>query len=526
MLICVDKKRKFVGVLNDGDIRRAILKGAKIKQPIKRFIVKEATTLNMQSSLDDANKLLSNRILIIPVLNFSNEVIGYYSIKDKIENVLIKSNDVLVVGMGYVGLTLAATLSSIGLKVIGYDNNPKIINDLNRGIIPFYEKGLKKYIKSNTNKNLIFTNKLKKNLASTIVITVGTPLKRNKKEPDLSSIKNAANSIGEILEENNLVILRSTLTVGCTRKTVIPNLEKKSKLKAGKDFYVSFAPERTAEGRAMIELRENPQIIGGLNEVSSQLTANLFNRFTHSIINVKSLEHAEFCKLIDNCYRDHKFSFINQMIGFSEKQNIDLCEIVNAVNHGYKRNDIPMPSPGVGGPCLTKDPYILLSNFKEKKIKNNIIKSARNINESIPKYLFNKLKKMFGKLNKKINNSKIFILGIAFKGEPETSDLRSSTSVDFIKLLPASCKLHVYDPVAKPDELKKLGTNVNKIEQGFKNADAVLIMNNHKSFQEIDLTSLAQKMKKPSIFIDTWKVFDPLEVKQIKGLFYGGLGIE
>ena len=162
MLICVDKKRKFVGVLNDGDIRRAILKGAKIKQPIKRFIVKEATTLNMQSSLDDANKILSNRILIIPVLNFSNEVIGYYSIKDKIENVLIKSNDVLVVGMGYVGLTLAATLSSIGLKVIGYDNNPKIINDLNRGIIPFYEKGLKKYIKSNTNKNLIFTNKLKK----------------------------------------------------------------------------------------------------------------------------------------------------------------------------------------------------------------------------------------------------------------------------------------------------------------------------------------------------------------------------
>ena len=180
----------------------------------------------MQSSLDDANKILSNRILIIPVLNFSNEVIGYYSIKDKIENVLIKSNDVLVVGMGYVGLTLAATLSSIGLKVIGYDNNPKIINDLNRGIIPFYEKGLKKYIKSNTNKNLIFTNKLKKNLASTIVITVGTPLKRNKKEPDLSSIKNAANSIGEILEENNLVILRSTLTVGCTRKTVIPNLER------------------------------------------------------------------------------------------------------------------------------------------------------------------------------------------------------------------------------------------------------------------------------------------------------------
>ena len=526
LLICIKRNKKFSGVINDGDIRRAILNGAKIDSSIKKFIVKDATILNKQSTIDDANRLLNNRILIIPVIDSFEKVVGYYSLKQKIEDSSSISKDILIVGMGYVGLTLAATLSSIGFRVYGYDNNKKVINSLNKGKSTFYEKGLDKYIKSNNKKNLIFINKIKKGLASTFIITVGTHLKKNSKKPNLNEIKKSSQEIGKILEKNDLVILRSTLPVGCTRGIVIPNIEKISKLKAGKDFYVSFAPERTAEGKALIELRQNPQIIGGFDSMSSQLTANIFNTFTHSIINVSNLESAEFCKLIDNCYRDHKFAFVNQLLEFCEKSKIDIYEIVNSVNHGYKRNDIPIPSPGVGGPCLSKDPYILANNLERSNSNSFLLKNVRKVNETGPKYVYKKLMRMFKKVNKDISKSKIFILGLAFKGEPETSDFRSSTTLDLINLIPDKKNLFVYDPIVNKEDIKKYKLKYLDINNGFNKADAVIFLNNHKSFQDLNIKSLIKKMNKPSILIDTWRNFDPIEIKQIKGILYGGLGIE
>jgi UDP-N-acetyl-D-mannosaminuronic acid dehydrogenase len=526
LLICINKNQFFLGVINDGDIRRAILNGAKINSSIKKFIEKDATTLNEQSSFEDANKLLNNRILIIPVINSFNKVVGYYSLKQKIEFHSSTSKEILIVGMGYVGLTLAAILSSIGFKIYGYDNNKKTIEDLKKGKISFYEKGLKKYINANNKKNLIFINKINSISASTYIITVGTHLKKNTKKPNLNHIKDASKKIGKNLKKNDLVILRSTLPVGCTRSTVIPNLEKSSDLKAGKDFYVSFAPERTAEGKALVELKENPQIIGGLDDISSQLTANIFNTFTHSIINVSSLENAEFCKLLDNSYRDHRFAFVNQLLSFCDKKKIDIYEIIHSINHGYKRNDIPYPSPGVGGPCLSKDPYILANNLDEQKTPSFLINNIRKTNEHGPKYIFNKLNKMLKKIDKKITNSKIFLMGLAFKGAPKTSDIRSSTSMDFINLFSNKKNLYVYDPVVYKSELKKNNLKSLSLEKGFTKADAVIILNNNKSFQDLDITNLINKMNKPSLFIDTWRIFDPHEIKQIKGILYGGLGIE
>ncbi len=526
LLICINKKEVFLGVINDGDIRRAILNGANINSSIKKFIEKDATTLNEQSNFEDANRLLNNRILIIPVINSFKKVIGYYSLKQKKEFYSSTSKEILIIGMGYVGLTLAAILSSIGFKVFGYDNNKQLIRNLKKGKISFYEKGLEKYIKTYNKKNLVFTNKINSISPSTYIITVGTNLKKNSKKPNLSHIRDASKKIGKNLKKNDLVILRSTLPVGCTRTVVIPNIEKNSNLKAGKDFYVSFAPERTAEGKALIELKENPQIIGGLDDVSSQLTANIFNTFTHSIINVSSLENAEFCKLVDNSYRDHRFAFVNQLLDFCDKKNIDIYEIIHSVNHGYKRNDIPYPSPGVGGPCLTKDPYILANNLIEKKSPSFLINNIRKTNEYGPKYIFNKLNRMLKKIDKKIFNSKIFIMGLAFKGDPKTSDLRSSTSLDFINLFPNKKNLYVYDPMIYKTDLKRHHLKSVDLKKGFYKTDAVIILNNNKNFQDIDLRNLMNKMNKPSIFIDAWRIFDPHEIKQIKGVLYGGLGVE
>ena len=380
-MICVDSSEKFLGVINDGDIRRAILKGAKLNQKIKKFIKTKATFVTDQITEAQASKLVTSRMMVLPVINSFQRVIGYYSFKGKEENFNILSKEVTVIGMSYVGLTLSAILSEVGFRVNGVDTNKNTIKNLNKKIVPFYEKDLRKYIEKNINKKLFFFDKLNNFKTSIFVIAVGTPIGKNKK-PDLRNLKKAVNQIGKILLKNNLVILRSTLPVGTTRKIIIPILEKNSKLKVGEDFSVAFAPERTAEGIALKELKENPQIIGGYDEKSSQKTANFFNTFTHSTVHVESLEAAEFCKLIDNSYRDHRFAFINQFIKFSEKLNLNLTKIVKSVNHGYSRNDIPIPSPGVGGPCLSKDPYILSNDLESLKINSSLIKLSRNTNET------------------------------------------------------------------------------------------------------------------------------------------------
>ena len=525
LLICVDSKKKFLGVINDGDLRRAIIKGSNLNKKIENFIEDNAVVANDQINPNEALKLLNSRIMVLPIINHFSKIIGYYTLKDKKDLSNFKNKDVVIVGMGFVGLTLAVMLADVGMKVYGYDNSKKKIDDLKKGKIPFYEKGFNKIFNFHNNKNLVFINKLKKGIGSIYIIAVGTPLKKNSSSPDLNSIREVSKKIGKIVQNEDLIVLRSTIPVGSTRKIVIPTIEKVSKLKVGKNFYISFAPERTAEGKAIIELKKNPQIIGGYDIKSSELTANLFNAFTHSIVNVNSIESAEFCKLIDNSYRDNRFAFINQMIELSEKLKIDLNKVVDAVNHGYSRNDIPKPSPGVGGPCLTKDPYILSSSFRKFKLDNSLLLDSRKINKKVTNLLFKKLNQMLKKTNKNINNAKIFLIGIAFKGEPETSDFRNSTSIDFINMFKNKKNIKIYDPVIQPKDLKKLKLKFTDLKKGFKNSDVAIILNNHKSYLDMDIYSLIKSMKKPSIFIDTWHIFEPSEIKQLKSVLYGGIGV-
>jgi UDP-N-acetyl-D-mannosaminuronic acid dehydrogenase len=526
LLICIDKSKKFVGVINDGDIRRAILSGAKLNVKIEKYVNKKSTFVTNRITEQEASKLVTSRIVVLPVINSFQYVVGYYSFKGKEQNFNVISNEITVIGMGYVGLTLSVILSEIGFKVIGFDKNKDLINKLNKKIIPFYEKDLSKYIEKNVYKKLFFRNNFKKINSSIFVISVGTPIKKNKK-PALANLNQAIDLVGKNLKKGNLVVLRSTLPVGTTRDVVIPRLERNSNLKAGKDFSVSFAPERSAEGNALKELKENPQIIGGFDEKSSEKTANFFNTFTHSIVHVSSLEAAEFCKLIDNSYRDHRFAFINQFIKFSEKMNLDLAKIVKSVNHGYSRNDIPMPSPGVGGPCLSKDPHILSHNLESKNLSSSLIRLSRKTNESIVPYLSKKITYSLKKIKKDINNSKIFIVGMSFKGNPETSDVRNSSSIDLLqKLKSKKNNICVYDPYAKFNTIlfKELKIKIVSLKEGFKKADAVIIMTNNKNFNELTNKKYLNSMNKPSIFLDTWHIFDPIELKQFKGINYYGLG--
>ena len=248
------------------------------------------------------------------------------------KNLTEKDNTVCVLGLGYVGLTLATVLSDVGFNIYGVDKNEQVIDSLRIGKSHFYEKGLEELL----SKLLISTNppkfdcKIENQIASIYIITVGTPIIKSSSEPNLDYVINASVDIGNILKKGDLVILRSTVPVGTTRNIVLPILEKISGLKINKDFDLAFCPERTVEGKALTELKELPQIIGGFNEKSIQRASDFFNKFTNEVINVGELESAEMIKILNNTFRDIIFAYSNQMALLCQELNLNMVKLTKA----------------------------------------------------------------------------------------------------------------------------------------------------------------------------------------------------
>ena len=523
----VNKNNVLLKVITDGDIRRALLKNLNIKDKVIDIHNRQPIVIHEKKMYEEAERILNKRILVAPVINKLGEVIGLLRYKDIMPQIDIKSYNVSILGLGYVGLTLGLVMADQGFKIIGYDIDKKLINKLEKKESPFFEKGIENYIYNHINNNMKVSSDLNKISADIYIITVGTPINKKTKLPEVKNIINAAKNIGIKLKPNDLVVLRSTVPIGCTRNTVIPTLEKYSKLNAGKDFSVAFCPERTAEGRALEELRNLPQIVGGLDIKSRELGLRLFGANTHTVIDIGSLEAAEMCKLMDNSYRDTRFAFANQMAKLSEKLGLNVNHLINKVNLAYERNTIPYPSPGVGGACLSKDPYILISNFNDYKLDSSFIKEARKVNESAPTDIYNRTCKYMKVINKDIKEIKIFIIGLAFKGNPETSDLRESTTVWFIeKLLSEGIEnIWGYDPIVTKTDIESTGIKYCNLSQGFLNCDAVYFMNNHPSYSRLDLSLYLNKMNKPAYFFDGWNIFSASDIISEPSITYSGIGL-
>ena len=407
-----------------------------------------------------------------------------------------------------------------GFEVNGFDVNKNLIRNLKKGKLHFFEKNLDKHL-SNHKRLMNVSNNLEKCKSDCYILTVGTPIKN--KKPVLKQIEKSILEICKVLKEGDLIILRSTLPINTTNNFIIPIIKKKKNFTPGEDYFISFAPERTVEGNALYELENNPQIIGADDLLSFEKTSNIFNKLTKSIIKVDNIKSAEFAKLVDNSYRDHKFSYSNQLIEPCEKLKINLNSIIDAVNFGYGRNDIAKPSPGVGGPCLSKDPYIFYGGLK-KYSKNLLIDKVRNINNKIPDYVYKKIIQLIKIKGLNLKRIKIFFLGLAFKGEPETSDTRDSTSLKIIKKFSNLKNIFCYDPVLKKQEIKKLKLRYASINSGFKDASVVVFLNNHKSFKNINIETLVKKMKSPAIIVDNWNQVEKNKLVKFKDVKHSGLG--
>jgi len=436
--------------------------------------------------------------------------------------------NVAVIGLGFVGLTLSLSLADRGLKVYGVEINPDTYNKIKNKIPTINEFGIKEILERTTDKTFFPIMDLKDlpEHPDTFIICVETPIVDN--IPNTSYITNAVKTVTEIMNGDELIILRSTCPVGITEKYVIPIIEDAFKKRnITKQLNIAFAPERTAEGVALQELTFLPQIVSGNNSNAIIRAMDLFRNLTPTIIQVSSIKTAEMIKLIDNSFRDVRFAYANEISLMAENLGVDVFECITKANAGYSRNNIPLPSPGVGGPCLSKDPYLLatkdqLSNLPEN---NSLILTGRKVNESVPNFLANKIKNNLPINEKDPNKTKIFIMGFGFKGEPETNDIRKSPTLDLIEKLDLDYKVYSHDPLISKEILEEHNTMPVEIENGFRNADCVIIMNNHKNYKKLDVLSLLKTSNKPCLFIDSWRLFDKKIFHNSKDVIYSGLGV-
>ena len=430
--------------------------------------------------------------------------------------------------MGYVGLTLALKLAEVGFRVTGVEAIAARAAQLNAGVSHVHENGLVDLLRQQLGGNLRFDTQIPEAI-DVFIIAVGTPVKHSGNQatptPDLGYLTQAAAAVGARLQKGGTVVIRSTVPVGATRSAVLPALEQHSGLRAGVDFHLTFAPERTVEGKALIELRTLPQVIGGVSPTCVERTAVVFRELTSTIVPMESLEAAELAKLLNNSFRDYVFAFANQVAQLASPHNIDVVRCIQNANQGYPRDTIPLPSPGVGGPCLTKDPWIFAS-LSRRSPHDTLSAHARLANDSMIDFVADSLIGQLRQRNRPLPEVRVLACGMAFKGRPETGDLRNSTSVDIVhRLVGAGVPVECHDPVATDEELREFDLRpAPRSVEDWADFDVLLILNNHVAYARLDMVALATRMRRPAIVFDTWRLHTPEAISAIPDITYMGLG--
>ncbi|BDU11239.1 NDP-sugar dehydrogenase [Aurantimicrobium sp. INA4] len=408
--------------------------------------------------------------------------------------------DVCVVGLGYVGLTLATALASAGLRVAGSERSQDVVDLIASGQSPFHEFGLDEAIQAVVSRGKLVPFALEDGtpVADSYVITVGTPVKNG--SVYLEDLKSAVSAVANVMPDGALTVLRSTVRVGTTRTIAEPILKD-----SGKKYAVAMAPERTIEGKALAELSSLPQIVGGIDENSTQLASELFARLGVEIVPVHSAEAAELAKLASNTFRDVSFAFANELAYFADQSGVDVYDVVRACNYGYDRMNVALPGP-VAGPCLEKDAYILSNSADVLGVEVPLAMQGRKTNEFIVSHVVNSL---LPDMNS--HTPKVSILGLAFKGRPATSDTRGSLAGDFAQAMKSKYSVtdvSGWDPLVSVTDAQKMGILFDELEECL-NSDVVLIQTNHRFFSSEDFYSVIDRTEHSGrVFVDLWNQLD------------------
>ena len=426
------------------------------------------------------------------------------------------SKKILVIGGGFVGLTLSAKLiKAKNTNVTILESDKDRLELLSSGNFYVDEPGLHPILlNAIAEKKLDFTGLVTSSDYDAVFICIGTPLSTISEDLP-NSIFDLVALASTCICKNGMVFLRSTVEIGTTEKfaTFVQKTGRE-------DISIYFLPERTAEGVALIELDTLPQIIGAASNSKIELAAEFLYEIGFTIIKCSNAKSAEFVKLISNAWRDTIFGVSNEIALMAESIGIDAAEIISVANFNYPRTNIPTAGP-VGGPCLYKDSHILLNSFSQEFKQESIIYSARVMNERIELNIYEMLLKHLESLG---IDSLVLFIGAAFKGSPKTNDIRNGLTSNLIHRIQKDGKLikvQVWDPTIERSDLLDLANfRVNSLVDLL--PEIVVIGNNSKNIFSKDVVNFLNKLPSTTLIIDPWCMYPKSEKHSAKIYQLGG----
>ena len=398
-----------------------------------------------------------------------------------------EAKNIVVMGLGYIGLPTASLLATKGHQVLGVDVNPTAVETINKGQIHILEPGLDILVKS-----AVLSGNLRAALqpaeADVFILAVPTPFKEDHK-PDISCIETATHTIAPYVREGNLIVLESTSPVGTTERVrdilrdERPDLFAGSGPKHTSTIFLAHCPERVLPGQILNELVTNDRIIGGIDPPSREKAAEFYRSFVSGKVLVTDARTAEMAKLTENSFRDVNIAFANELSLICDRLGINVWELIELANR-HPRVNILQPGPGVGGHCIAVDPWFIVDSAPEEA---KLIRTARNVNDDKPKWVLDKVLAKAARFKDPV----IGCLGLAFKANID--DLRESPALDIVRALQAANvgRVLACDPNINGgfDEIP-----LAPLDQVVKTADMLLVLVDHEEFFQIDKELLKEKV--------------------------------
>jgi dTDP-alpha-D-glucose dehydrogenase len=435
-----------------------------------------------------------------------------------------------IVGFGYIGTCIGAVLAQRGIRVLGIDTSAKLVGEINAGTTSFNEPGLVRAVAETVAAGCLSASTQYEGIrdADVVILTVGTPLGESF-DPDLRHIEAASRELARHLRAGQLVILKSTIPPLTTERVVKPLLDASGV--APQDYHLAFCPERLAEGNALHEFRTIPVVVGGVDEASTEAVSRFWSKALGvATVKVHSARAAEMTKLADNLWIDLNIALANEIAMLCDKLDMDALEVIAAANTlpkaAYNVN-ILVPSMGVGGYCLTKDPWFV-RHLGEKyglDIKTPVV--SRTVNDTMPRYTFEVIRSQLALRGRPLDRAKVAVLGIAFKSN--TGDCRYTPTKATIELLERSgCELAICDPLVNAEDAATVTSHKlsASIEEAMSGADCLAFLTGHAQFRAFPLERMAQLARPGATVLDGRIFYRHEEIAKIRalGMHYKGIG--
>lgn len=423
----------------------------------------------------------------------------------------IQESKICVVGLGYVGLPLAAVAARKGYEVYGFDTDEQKLDLIKQGVPPFKEEFLEKLLPEV--KLNVFSDPSLMRECDIHIICVPTPVDE-KYFPDLNPVINASKLVAANMKKGSLVILESTVNPGVSEEVVKPIFEQVS-LEVGKDVFIAHCPERVNPGDPKWNVSNIPRVVGSFDETGLKRAQEFYESIVDApIMSMQTIREAEAVKITENSFRDINIAFVNELAKSFARMDIDVTNVIRGASTKPFSFMAHWPSCGVGGHCIPVDPYYLIEKAKENNFDHVFLRAARKINNSMPEYTVELLQDALNEIEKPLKGTKIGLLGLSYKAN--VGDLRESPSLELIKLLKEKgAVLEIFDPY-----VTKMSTT-KTVEELLGKCEAVLLATNHREFVQIPVEQLASAGIK--VLVDGKNCLDKAEIEK-RGIIYKGIG--